>query len=196
MDKFEHLYHTLSGFMNLTSADKKLIRILFKEVTFKKGTLFLKQGKICDHLGFICKGIFRYYIDRDGEDKTYNFATEGDFLCNYESLIQCAPSAKHIEAIELSEVLVISKKDLQRFYSEVRDGNLFGRLHMENVYAVTIRQLISQYTESAEERYLKFLRMHPTLTQRIPQYYIASFIGVKPQSLSRIRKRLARRLIS
>ncbi len=195
MDKFEYLYRILSGFMNLTAGEKRLVQVLFKEVTFKKGNLFLQQGEICNNLGFVCKGIFRYYIDQDGEDRTYNFAKEGDFICNYESLIRHTPSAKHIQAIESGKALIISKKDLQRFYNEIEDGNLFGRIHMENVYAETIRQLISQYTESAEERYLKFLRKHPDLNQRIPQYYIASFLGVRPQSLSRIRKRLATKLI-
>lgn len=190
MDNFDFLCRTLSAFINLSHKEKALIHSLFKVVVFKKNDFFLRQGEVCNILGFVNEGIFRYYIDQDGEDKTYNFAAEGDFICNYESMIKQIHSPKHIQAIETGEVLIISKTDLQRFYTEVRDGNLFGRIHMENVYAETIRHLISQYTETAEHRYLKFLKNHPTLNQRIPQYYIASYIGVKPQSLSRIRKRL------
>ena len=77
----------------------------------------------------------------------------------------------------------------------MKEGILFGRIHIENVYAETIRQLISHYTESPEHRYLKFLKNYPGLIQRIPQYYIASYVGVKPQSLSRIRKRLATKVL-
>ena len=190
MENFDRLFHTLSKIIKLRAGEKEFIRSLFKEVTCGKGSLFLREGEICNQLGFVCKGIFRYYIEQEGEDKTYNFAKEGDFICNYESLIKQLPSPKHIQAIEESKLLVISKVNLDRFYSEVIEGNLFGRVHMQQVYTETIRHLIEQYTESPESRYLKFLKNHPDLNQRIPQYYIASFVGIKPQSLSRIRKRL------
>ena len=91
--------------------------------------------------------------------------------------------------------MCVSKKDLQLFYTQVKEGNLFGRTHIENVYAETIRQLISHYTELPKDRYLKFLQNHSGLSQRIPQYYVASYIGVKPQSLSRIRKKLSSKIL-
>ena len=186
----------LSSFIKLQENEKELIQSLFQEVKFQKGAVFLRAGDVCNSLGFVCKGIFRYYIDQDGEDKTYNFAKEGEFICNYESLIRQVPSPKNIQAIEDAEVLTISHKNLQRFYNEVADGNLFGRVHMEQVYVETVRQLISQYTETAQHRYLKFLDNHQDLNQRISQYYVASYVGVKPQSLSRIRKRLTMRSIN
>jgi CRP-like cAMP-binding protein len=196
MDSFANLYHVLSKFIILSADEKDIVRSLFVEVTFDKGDLFLREGDVCNNLAFVCKGIFRYYIEQDGENKTYNFATEGNFICNYESLIRRVPSAKHIQAIEKATVLSISRRNLHRFYTEVKEGNLFGRVHMENVYAETVRQLISQYTETPEYRYLKFLKQFPDLNQRLPQFYIASYVGVKPQSLSRIRKRLSRKIIS
>lgn len=195
MDNFAYLVRALSQIIDLSAEEKEVSRSLFRQEKFEKGELFLRDGAVCDKLGFVCKGIFRYYIDQDGEDKTYNFAGEGDFICNYESLIKQLPSPKNIQAIESCEVFVISKKDLERFYAEVREGNRFGRMHMENVYAETIRQLISHYTELPKDRYLRFLQNYSGLSQRIPQYYIASYIGVKPQSLSRIRKRLSSKIL-
>jgi|SRR5215204_1110845 len=195
MDNFAFLVRELSRIINLSPEEEEVIRSTFVEETFQKGELFLSEGDVCDKLGLVCKGVFRYYIDQDGEDKTYNFAREGEFICNYESLIKQTPSPKNIQAIEACEVCAITKKDLQLFYTQVREGNLFGRIHMEKTYVETIRQLISHYTELPEHRYLKFLKNYPELSQRIPQYYIASYIGVKPQSLSRIRKRLATKLL-
>lgn len=196
MNNFDFLTQAFSSIIKLRTGEKELIQSLFEEVTFHKGSLFLRAGDICKNLAFVCKGIFRYYIDQDGEDKTYNFGKEGDFICNYESLIRQVPSPKNIQAIEDAEVLIISHKNLQRFYNEVADGNLFGRMHMERVYVETVRHLISQYTETAEHRYVKFLASYPDLNQRISQYYVASYVGVKPQSLSRIRKRLTMRSIN
>jgi len=191
MDNFAFLLRELSRIITLSPEEEEFIRSIFVEETFEKGELFLREGDVSDRLGLVCKGVFRYYIDQDGEDKTYNFAMEGEFICNYESLIKQTPSPKNIQAIEACEVCVITKKELQLFYASVKEGNLFGRIHIENVYAETIRQLISHYTELPDRRYLKFVKNYPELSQRIPQYYIASYVGVKPQSLSRIRKRLA-----
>jgi CRP-like cAMP-binding protein len=195
MDSFANLYDVLSKFIILSAREKDIVRSLFVELKFDKGALFLREGDVCNNLAFVNKGIFRYYIEQEGEDKTYNFATEGNFICNYESLIRQVPSAKHIQAIEKATVLSISRDNLHRFYTDVKDGNLFGRIHMENIYAETVRQLISQYTETPEHRYLKFLKQFPDLNQRLPQFYIASYVGVKPQSLSRIRKRLSEKVI-
>lgn len=190
MSHIQYLYQQLGEVIQLSDDDKILVQSLFDEVSVQKGAFLLKEGEICTQLAFVCKGIFRYYIDQDGEDRTYNFAKEGDFVCNYESLIRRSPSPKHIQAIEDSVILTISSENLQRFYREVSEGNLFGRIHMEKIYAETIRQLVAQYTETPEARYLNFLKKHPDLNQRLPQYYVASYVGVKPPSLSRIRKRL------
>jgi CRP-like cAMP-binding protein len=195
MNNIDYLYKYLSAFITLSSDEEKIIASLFKENIFKKNEFFLREGEVCHQLGFICKGVFRYYIDQDGQEQTYNFAKEGDFICNYESMIKQSFSPKHIQAIEPGEILTISYQDLQQFFKSVKDGNLFGRLHMENVYTDTIRQLVSLYTETPETRYLKFLKKYPELNQRLPQYYIASYVGVKPQSLSRIRKRLTSKAI-
>ena len=189
MTHFQSLYQYLIEVIYLSEHETTLVQSLFHEAFVKKGCFLLKEGEVCTNLTFVCKGIFRYFIDHDGEDRTYNFAKEGDFVCNYESLIRQSPSHKHIQAIEDSEVLTISSENLQRFYREVEQGNLFGRIHMEKIYADTIRQLVAHYTETPEQRYLNFLKKYPDLNQRLPQYYIASYVGVKPQSLSRIRKR-------
>jgi CRP-like cAMP-binding protein len=190
MSHIQYLYQHLGEVIQLSENEKTLVQSLFDEVSIQKGDFLLKEGEICTQLAFVCKGIFRYYIDQDGEDRTYNFANEGDFVCNYESLIRHVPSPKHIQAIEDSEILTISSENLQRFYLEVNEGNLFGRIHIEKIYAETIRQLVAQYTETPEVRYLNFLKKYPDLNQRLPQYYVASYVGVKPPSLSRIRKRL------
>lgn len=190
MKYIDSLLQHLSEFVSFTGDDKKLIESLFEQRTYIRSDFFLREGEVCKALAFVVKGIFRYYMDHDGEDRTYNFAHEHNFVCNYDSLIRQSPSLKNIQAIEDSVVLVISYDNLQRFYAEVKEGNHFGRIHMENIYADMVRQLVAQYTETPEQRYLNFLKKYPELNQRLPQYYIASYVGVKPQSLSRIRRRL------
>ena len=98
---------------------------------------------------------------------------------------------RNIQALEDTVMYVISFDDLQQFYKEVKYGERFGRLGIEQVFVNVISQMGSLYTDPPEVRYQKFISNYADIVQRIPQYYIASYVGVKPQSLSRIRKRIA-----
>lgn len=187
----DKLISTVQSFINLNQQEVECINELFKEKQLKKGDLFLADGQVCTQVGFIVKGLVRYYINHDGEDKTYAFAQEGNFVCNYESFVPQMPSTKIIQALEDCEMLQISYADLQTFYTSVRKGERFGRIVIEQVFIQTLKDLSSFYTDTPEYRYEQFIKQHPGLQQRLSQYQIASYVGVKPQSLSRIRKRIA-----
>lgn len=187
----ETLVISIQSFIDLNPKEIDCIKLLFKEKSIKKGDFFLEDGQVCKYVGFIVKGIMRYYINHDGEEKTYSFAQENDFVCNNESFIPQTPSTKKIQALEDCEILQISYDDLQLFYKSVRQGERFGRLVIEQVFIQTLQDLSSFYTDTPENRYEKFIKKHPDLQQRISQYHIASYVGVKPQSLSRIRKRIS-----
>jgi CRP-like cAMP-binding protein len=187
----EKLISSLQSIIDLTPKETEYINELFKEKQIKKGDFFLEEGQVCKQVGFIIKGLIRYYINHDGEDKTYAFAQESNFVCNYDSFIPQTPSTKIIQALEDCEILQISYTDLQTFYKSIRHGERFGRLVIEQVFIQTLKDLSSFYTDTPEYRYERFIKQHPDLEQRISQYHIASYVGVKPQSLSRIRKRIS-----
>lgn len=175
--------------VTITSSERLLITTLFKEKTYKKGEYFLKEGNICKYVGFITKGMVRYFVNVDGEEKNYGFGQENEYVSNYESFIPQNISKRNIQFLEDAELLLISHKDLERFYAEVLNGERFGRIIVGQLFIQGLQDLDSFYSDSPEIRYKKFVNDHPDLLQRIPQYHIASYIGVKPQSLSRIRKR-------
>ena len=102
------LLNSIQNVISLTATEKDIIASLWKGKTYKKGDLFLAEGQVCRQVGFITKGLIRYYINHNGEDKTYAFAKEGDFICNYESFIPQTPSQKNIQALEDCEILQIS----------------------------------------------------------------------------------------
>lgn len=185
------LITNIQSLIDLDQKEIDSINQLFKEKSIKKGDFFLAEGQICKHVGFIVKGLMRYYINHDGEDKTYDFAQEKNFICNNESFIPQTPSTKIIQALEDCEIFQISYDDLQIFYKSIRQGERFGRLVIEQVFIKTLKDLASFYSDTPEYRYEKFIQNHPDLQQRISQYHIASYVGVKPQSLSRIRKRIS-----
>jgi CRP-like cAMP-binding protein len=185
-----NLIDSIQHIIMLNELEKSIVISLFKPKTYKKGDFFLAEGQICKHAGFVSKGLLRYYINNDGEDKTYDFAQENNFVCNYESFLPQTPSTKIIQALEDCEILQISFSDLQLFYKSVSGAERFGRVVIEQVFLQTLQDLSSFYTDTAELRYENFLKRHPGLLQRISQYHVASYVGVKPQSLSRIRKRI------
>ncbi len=185
------LLHSIQNLITLSPAEIDIVTSLFKEKTYKKGDFFLAEGQVCKQVGFVTKGLLRYYINHNGEDKTYDFAQENNFICNYESFIPQIPSTKIIQALEDCEILQISHDDLQVFYKSIRQAERFGRIVIEQVFIQTLQDLSSFYIDTPEYRYGKFINKHPDLQQRISQYHIASYVGVKPQSLSRIRKRLS-----
>ena len=184
------LLTSIQYLITLSPTELDIVKSLFKEKSYKKGDFFLEEGRICKQVGFVAKGLLRYYINQDGEEKTYDFSQENEFVCNYESFLPQIPSSKNIQALEDSIVFIISHADLQLFYANVRGGERFGRIAIEAVFVKLLQDISALYTETPELRYERFLKNHADLQQRISQYHIASFVGVKPQSLSRIRKRI------
>lgn len=187
---YNQLINRIKQYIELSKKDIAVIETLFEKRTLIKGEMFLQEGKICRDLGFINKGLVCYYVTSDGTEVVHAFAMENEFICNYDSLINKTVSYKNIIALEPTELLCISSNKLQQLYNTISNGERFGRLHMEDVYTDAIKHIISFYTDSPQQRYGEFVRNRKELFQRVPQYYVASYIGIKPQSLSRIRKRL------
>lgn len=187
----ESLLNTIRYFIPLSASDEAIVRRLFHKKVFKKGEHLLQAGNVCRYVTFIETGLVRYYFNSDGEERTNYFNKEGEFVCVYTSFLPQIPSDINIQALEDTIIFVISFNDIQELYRAVEHGERFGRLAIEQVYLNAINQIGSLYTDPPEVRYSKFLSNFRDIAQRIPQYYIASYVGIKPQSLSRIRKRTA-----
>jgi CRP-like cAMP-binding protein len=184
------LIATIRHLIKISADEEVILAGLFKPLELKSGEYFLEEGQICRYVGFIEKGLVRYHMNDNGNQKSLFFNKEGEFISNYQSFLPQVPSDTSIQAIEDTFLQIISFSDLQRLYSSVNEGEKLGRLAIENVFLSSMEQLKSFYKDSPTERYQQFLRSYPNLVQRIPQYYIASYVGIQPQSLSRIRKRL------
>jgi len=178
--------------INLSEEEQDFITQIFKEKHAVKNDYFLRKGDVCKEVGFIINGLVRYFVRKDdGEEMIYDFGKEDNFICNYESFLDHSPAQKNIQFIEDTTWLAVSFNDLQLFYKQVKQGEKFGRIICEQIFVDALHKITSLYTYTPEQRYQQFLESYPSLQQRIPQYYIASFVGVQPPSLSRIRKRLA-----
>lgn len=185
------LISTLKSLIRISIDEEAILTGLFKRITLKSGEYFLEEGKLCRYVGFIEEGLVRYHMNDSGIEKTLYFGKEGEFVSNYQSFLPREVSDTSIQAIEDTTLRVITYADLQQLYLKISEGEKLGRLAIENVFVSSLKQLKSFYKDAPAERYQQFLQSYPDLAQRVPQYYIASYVGIKPQSLSRIRKRLA-----
>ena len=181
----------LGGIVPLDPVEVELIKSNFRPFSLSKGDYFLKSGEVNKYVGFLEKGLVRYFVYKNEEESTFEFTKEGEFIADYQSFNRKKPSVQNIQAIEDCELLVITYDGLQSIFNSTPNGNLIGRLILEHRFDVMVSQLLAVYMQSHEERYKSFMEHYADLAQRIPQYMIASYVGVQPPSLSRIRRRFA-----
>ncbi|WP_299225812.1 Crp/Fnr family transcriptional regulator [uncultured Psychroserpens sp.] len=162
---------------------------LYKE-RFKKKSTLIEIGEIENYMSFLSEGIVRYYIPQVDSDLTFGFLFENEFITAYDSFITQTPSHYQIETLTNATLWRISFKDLQKVYENTESGNFIGRRMAENMFLIKSKREISLLSKTAEERYLDLFMERPNLIKQIPLKYIASYIGVTPQALSRIRKRI------
>ena len=135
--------------------------------------------------------MIRMCIPKEWDDLTFSFEFEDNFFSAYSSFLTQQPSGYQIEAITETVLWSISHADLQEIYSKTTIGNTLGRYASEGLYMKKTKRELSLLTKTAEDRYLDLFKEEPRLLQQIPLKYIASYIGITPQALSRIRKRIS-----
>lgn len=183
--------HYLDQYVKLTDDEWEIFSsFLIREKYLKKSLLLLK-GEIENHVSFIVNGIVRYYIDKNDSQYTFGFSFEQEFSSAYDSFLTQKPSRYHVETLTDVELYRITYDDLQRAYSLTENGNELGRVMAENLYMRKFSRELSCHNESAEERYLWLITKQPYFLKQIPLQYIASYIGVTPQTLSKIRRRIS-----
>lgn len=192
MEKLKASFTDSSRLMGYTPSEKDWEIILSKLVRqeFPKKHILTEVDQIENHLNFIESGIARFYIPKEENDLTFNIVFDNGFLSAYDSFLTQTPSTYNIETLTDTIIWQITYNDLQTIYKETELGNIIGRQASEELFLKKQKREISLLNLSAEQRYLNLFNEQPKLIQQIPLKYIASYIGITPQALSRIRKRI------
>jgi CRP-like cAMP-binding protein len=191
MDEFAAMRNFIARFISFSDDEWRLLQSITSRRSLKKGEFVLKAGEVCNHVTFINKGFVRIYNLVNDDGLTVNFAFEGNFITDFASFITRKPTADNIIAMEDLEILQINHANLQAAYSQSPTWERFGRLMAEYILLFVVSRNKSLLFDTPEERYQKLMRERPKVMAKVPLKYIASYLGITPQALSRIRKRLA-----
>ncbi len=160
----------------------------------KRKEFFLQEGRVCHHYGFVLQGCFRTYsTDTTGKEHNLQFAAENDWIVDISSFYSNKPSRLFIETLEPSHILIIEKNDLLYLFQHNRKMSRYFKVIFENKFVEMQNRVLQNISSTAEERYLTFLEQYPNLSNRLPGIQIASYLGVTPEFLSKVRTDLARK---
>lgn len=187
----EKLKEVYREFSMLNPGDLVLLATIAKIKSFIKGDHIIRIGDLNYHAIFVVKGLLRSYVlDSEGNDRTLLFIAEKNQAGSYETILRNKPSLENIVALEDSLVIMLDTQKIDKI-SKKRNGLLATQVALlKETLAMTIDRLWSYTVLTPEERYRQFCKMHPSLEQRVKQKYLASFLGVTPTSLSRMRARM------
>lgn len=185
-------YHALIP--GLTEQAWQMIQGKFTFQYLKKGELLARNGEICRQVSFINKGLLRMFYLVDGKEICTGFGKENEYLAQYDSFLTKQPSAGNIDALEDCELINLSYDNMHALYEEEPVFQVFGRRIAELLFIMISTQKKQLLILKPEERYNYVLVNQAFIIQRVPQYMIASYIGITPEHLSRIRKKMTVKL--
>jgi CRP-like cAMP-binding protein len=179
----------IENYTPISDKDWELIAACFQEKILEKEDILLEEGKICRHLWFVERGLLHFFIQKNGENST-KFFTEAPYCFTSQASFNAQkPATESIQAIEKSVIYQAHYDKIQELF-ELKSWTIFVRKITQEVQFFTEEILEELQTETAENRYEKMLKNEPELLLRIPLKYLASYLGIAPQSLSRIRKKM------
>lgn len=191
------IFNYFQKYLPFSLAEKELITSKVTLRNIKRKQMILQEGFVCKHYFFVVEGCFKMYaIDEKGNQHNLQFAAENDWITDIGSFHSEKPSKLFIEAIEPSVILQIEQQDLYFLYQNITKLNIIFKVIIEHKFIELQNRVLQNISSTAQQRYLLFLEQYPHLAQRIPNTQIASYLGITPEFLSKIRKDLSLKSIS
>ena len=186
----ERIRQYLEKTVKMTDQDWQIFSGRLTQKMLPKKHTLLQQGQVENHLSFIESGIVRIHIPNENNSITSGFVFEGSFVSGYDSFLTRLPSVYEIQTLTPTRLFCLSYDDLQFIYNATETGNRLGRAAAEELFLLKSKRELALLNQNAAQRYLSLFSERPELIKNIPLKYIASYIGVTPQALSRIRRRI------
>lgn len=182
---------SISKIIYLNDQEWKVVLQYFFPLRLKKREPWFTAGSPCNEVAFLVNGCMRTYLVKDGSERTGQFFFENDWYTDYSTWLGKAPTTFGVEAVENCELLLISFRDLERLYQQLPKFERVGRVMAESALWSLCLQKVTYMRDSAEESYLQLLETRPNVIERVPQHMIASYLGIEPETLSRVRRKIS-----
>jgi CRP-like cAMP-binding protein len=191
---YELFFNKVNEKVNLTEDEQEICKSLLVSKKLRKKQYLLQEGDVAKYSAFVEKGALRSYtIDDKGSEHIIQFAIEGWWISDIYSFLTGEPSTYNIEALEDCELLTLTKAAQEELVEKVPKFERYLRILMQGAYIALQRRMTGTLVHTAEEKYLSLTKAYPDIIQRVPQHMIASYLGVTPETLSRIRRQMATR---
>lgn len=188
---FKILFEHIEEKVHLNEKDKGLVMNFFKSKKLRKKQYLLQEGDMCKYISFVAQGLMKSYtVDEKGNEHINLFAWEGWWISDFASFIFGNEAKLNIDTIEDTKLLLLSRENYEKMLKDVPVMDRYFRILYQNSLATKDSRLISANTHTAEEKYAMFLDTYPSISQRLPQNLIASYLGLSPETISRIKRRL------
>jgi CRP-like cAMP-binding protein len=190
---FEQLYKSIQEHVTLTDQEWELCRNNFRPKRMLKRQFLLQEGDLCRQLSFIEKGaLCSYSVDSDGNRHVIRFAFEGWWVGDLKSYITGNPTMLNVEVLEDSELLILDKKNHEMLLQEIPVYERYHRILLQNAYVALHERIENALGLTAEEKYERLIERTPEFLNRVPQHLVASYLGISPETLSRVRSSFSR----
>ncbi len=186
----KNIRNAISNLIKFTDSEWLEISKDFIEKKIEKGDFLIEEGEYCNYVSFIDEGLLSYYYLVDGKKYIRGFFFDNDFISSYTSFLTNEKSKAYIQALENTSITLIHKDKLSQLYQKNSKFQQLGRMFTEHLFMLVSEKYEDLLLKSPEERYLNLIENRSNVIQNIPQYMIASYLGITPEALSRIRKRL------
>lgn len=188
---FDTIHRNIAKHIDLTKEEFDYFTSQLKTKRLRKKQFLLEEGDVCRYECFVNSGCLRqYYLDKNGQEHIIQFAISDWWIGDQSSLLTGKPSRYFIDALEDSHVLLIDKSSLDDLYNKVPKFERFFRIAFQSSYVALQNRILANLSQTAKERYLDFHNNYAAIEQKVPQHQVASYLGIKPESLSRLRKQL------
>ncbi len=191
MDKFKPLLDYINRVVVLTEEEESILTSLISYRKLLKGQYFLQQGDVCKFSGFVISGCTKtFYVDEEGQEHVVMFSIEDWWTSDMGSYISQKPADFNVQCLENTELIQFSYENQQQMMQEIPTMERFFRIIIERAFVASQKRIVRNMSMSAKDRYLLFRNEYPKIEQRIPQYLIASYLGITKEFLSKIKSQL------
>lgn len=189
---FQRLLTHISQHIQLDAQEVEYLQSVVHFRKLRRRQYLVQAGDVCKYETFVAKGCLRaYYVDKDGNDHILQFAPEDWWISDLHSFLTQTPALLNVDTLEDSELFQFDKESLEKLYQNVPKFERYFRIMLQNAFIAHQQRILQNISLTADERYLLFRQKFPSLEQRLPQHQIAAYLGITPEFLSKIRKKLA-----